>query len=454
MNSFSDLKKEVNNMGKKTGFLFLFLLSALLIAGTTLTAQAVPTQAPMAGEIQRITITNPADPWSGGTIEVGGETVIIPKNLLLDLPANRLTLKQLYDQAPAACVALGQTGLAKADTCNTTGMGGFATISANRTNGGNIIAGDVLIEKGKEAVTGIITYINNAEGYFRVSGDPLTPATTGVMVRLNDPTGRHTVQSGAGCVAGSLNCSADPRFTLDPDNYTNTFTTGYPLCIPKVAGLDPLCPSTNRTVTASPFIAEAAVANSTRFAPILVGDSVTAEGNFEIINGVQFLSSHTTMVHKALTTQAGQPDYMFIEEAFIDMAGFQNERARSLFIGFTTGPANVVLWSIHRDPRTNAVHEFPLGSTFGCDNAPGNGGGTCGNQGLVAGGDIFRIRHDIDFLMAQMQETTSVQPRTRNFLPAPISETIRCLPLSTSVRALPEIQRARTGAPLRKSSRS
>src|SRR6185369_9544315 len=42
---------------------------------------------------------------------------------------------------------------------------------------------------------------------------------------------RHSIQSGAGC-AGGPNCSADPRFTLDPDNYVIAFSTGYPVCIP------------------------------------------------------------------------------------------------------------------------------------------------------------------------------------------------------------------------------
>jgi hypothetical protein len=68
-----------------------------------------------------------------------------------------------------------------------------------------------------------------------------------------------------------LNCSPDPRFTLDPDNYTNVFSSGFPLCIPSTAARtfadvlvpplgtttaqalpdgtgDVLCPSTNRTV--------------------------------------------------------------------------------------------------------------------------------------------------------------------------------------------------------------
>ena len=305
-------------------------LAAMLALAAWLPAAQAATTAPVAGEIQRIAINDSADHWSGGTIQVGGQKVIIPRNLLIDLPANRVTLKQLYDEAPVTCVAAAETGLAKADRCNRSGMGAIATISANRVNG-NLIAGDVLISKGVETVTGEITYINYDDGYFRVNGNSNDP-DTGVMVRLNDPDGRHTVQKGLGC-GGGPNCSADPRFTLDPDNYTNTFSSGYPLCIPSTVartvpapglptGLngppavpagtvaqavhngsgDVLCPQTNRGTTP--------VDDSRRFAPIQVGDSITAEGNFETVNGTQFLSAHTTMVLGALQTKADadQPD--------------------------------------------------------------------------------------------------------------------------------------------------
>jgi len=405
----------------------LFIAALLAVVVWAAPAQAVGTNALVTGEIEKIILNDPTDVYSGGKIIVGGVNVILPRNLLIDLPANRLSLQQIFKQAPTGCLAAGQSGLAKTDTCNATGTGGFATISAVRTAAGDIIAGDVFIEKGREAVAGKITYINYTEGYFRVNGLP-NDATTGIMVRLNDPGSRHTIQSGAGC-AGGPNCSPDPRFTLDPDNYTNTFTTGYPMCIPStvsratqtalsaVGGIaipagtiaqaaadgsgDILCPSTNRTPVPE-FAIEPPVADSRRFAPIMVGDSVVAEGNLEIIGGVRFVSTHTIQVQKALGTRrvAGQPDYLFLEEVFIEAPGFQNQRARAMWIGFTTlAPTDVDIWSIHRDPVDNAMHELPLASVQGCDNAAGVG--TCSQQGLVnAGANIFKIRYDIDFLMA------------------------------------------------------
>lgn len=215
------------------------------------------------------------------------------------------------------------------------------------------------LSKKYEVVTGQITYINYSEGYFRVNGN-VGSDTTGVMVRLNDPDSRHTVQSGAGCATGSPNCSPDPRFTLDGDNYTNVFSTGYPMCIPSTQVRtftdftnnpigattshanadgtgDVLCPVTNRTISNGQ-----PVDDSRRFAPIMLGDSIMAEGNYELVGGVTFLSAHSSAVSAALSTKVtdGQPDYMFLDEVEIDAPGFQNQRARSLIIGYATFKTN------------------------------------------------------------------------------------------------------------------
>lgn len=398
----------------------LAVLFALCLHVSSVRAQAqTATQAPITGEIERLTLDNPNDVWSGGTIVVGGQNVIIPRNLLIDYPANRLTLQQTFAQAPSACLNRAESGLAKADVCNTGKVGGIATIHANRTSAGNVIAGDIFFQKGIESVRGVVTYMNRTDGYFRMNGVANDP-NTGVMVRLNDPAGRQTVQQGLGCAPGSINCSADPRFTLDPDNYTNVFSTGFPLCIPSTIarpfvdaldfdgdGLvaetltaqsatngtgDILCPSTNRT-------ANSLVSDSRRFAPLQVGDSVVAEGNFETINGVRFVSAHSTTVSRALATRnvAGQPDYVTVAEAEIDAPGFQNQRVRTLLIGFSTlAPTDVMIWSLHYDAVNNEAHEFPLATTIGCDNAAG--AGECTAQGLVgAGNNIWKIRHDVDF---------------------------------------------------------
>jgi chitodextrinase len=401
-------------------------MALLFLAGTSLTAlaqQPAPNttfNVPVTGEIERLTLDNAADVWSGGTMVVGGQNIILPRNLLIDLPANRMTLQQFFTQAPAACAQRGESGVAKADTCNTSRTGGQVALTATRTLGRNVIAADVYIQKGIESVTGVVTYMNFTDGYLRLNGNP-GDSTTGVMVRLNDPTGRHTVQAGSGCVAGTPNCSPDPRFTGDPDNYTQAFNTGFPACIPSTVSRtftdsldlngngsktdlltavgsatgtgDILCPSTNRTVpapSATGLQVDAAIqlVNDSRlFAPIQVGDHLTAKGNFETVNGVRFLSSWSTAVTGRLETKAtpGQPDYMTITELFVAAPGFQDQRARATVIGLTTldstsavglNGSDVLLYSTHHDPGTNAVHEFPFGSTHGCDIASGRGLGS------------------------------------------------------------------------------
>jgi hypothetical protein len=383
-------------------------------------AGAAPTQAPIIGEIEHITINDINDPWSGGVIVVGGQSVILPRNLLIDLPANRLTLKQLFNQAPTACRNSGlngaqETGLAKGDSCNASGTGGFATIAANRTNGGNIIAGDVLIQKGNESVAGRVTFIDHTDGYLRING-VLGNANTGIMIRLNDPTGRHSVQQGLGCLPGAVNCSPDPRFGLDPDNYVVAFSTGFPACIPStvprtfvdVLGLgvttaqgasdgtgDVLCPDTNRSINSGN-----PVDDSRRFAPIRLGDDIAATGNLETINCATFVSAHSLKVSKALATKnlATQPDYMFIEQAFMKAPAFQDQKIESHFFGSTTrAPADVVVWSVHNDPVGNQPHEFLLATTLGCDAAAGVGSCTAKAILPAAGVDIFSVTHVVDF---------------------------------------------------------
>jgi len=358
------------------------------------------------GVIDYLTVDDPNDTWSSGTIVVGGTMVTLPRNLILDLPANRLSLAQLFADAPPAALAQHESGLAAGDL-SSGGVGGVAQVLANVTPSGNVIAGWVMIEKGQEVVTGNVTYISFRDGFLRVNGIPGNNST-GVMVRINDPSGRFTIQRGAGCNGGP-NCSPDVRFGVDSDNYTVGFTTGYPACIasgvpmafrngfdpqtddprakanPQGEG-DPMCPCTNRETSPVP--------DSTVFAPILVGDMITAEGNFETVNGVHFLSAHTVKVFESLVTSPDptQPDYMVWEEVEWDVPGFLNQRQRLLLIGFSTLPdSQLDVFSIHFDPQNNQPHEFIMASTVNNPDTVLQG------IGATAGG-IFKIKYDIDFV--------------------------------------------------------
>src|SRR5678816_3573481 len=144
-------------------------LCALLLVPAGAAQAQTASSVPITGEIERLTLTNPNDVWSGGAIVVGGQNVIIPRNLLMDFPANRLTLQQTFVQAPAECLTRAESGLAKADICNISKVGGIATVHANRTSNGNVIAADIFIQKGIESVKGVVSYINHTDGYFPVS---------------------------------------------------------------------------------------------------------------------------------------------------------------------------------------------------------------------------------------------------------------------------------------------
>jgi len=400
-----------------------------LCAATPLNA-AVLTN--IGGEVERIIVDNPTDTWSRGTMVVSGRNIIIPANMVLDLPANRLTLQQLFVNAPSACAAdtnadgiPDQTGLAKGDSCNNSGTGAAVTILGNKTNAGDLIAGDVFLEKKAEIISGVVSFINYAEGYFRING-LVGDDTTGAMVRVNDPEGRHTHQTGAGCLGSVSNCSADTRYGVDPDNYTFTASTGYPMCIPSTiargpynfdtnrdGSIDPgvtetgltavaasdgsgdlLCPQTNRTTPGIP------AADSRLFAPVQIGDHINAEGNFENIGGVVFMSAHTVGVSVGLVTANSpfQPDYIVFDEVGWDVPGYQNNRVRDLLIGFSTLPnPGVDIFALYSDPATNSFQEHVFATTVGCDLIAG--AGTCTSQGIVGNIGIFKVVHDVDFLI-------------------------------------------------------
>src|SRR4051794_3869867 len=211
---------------KLFGSTLVVLLAFSVVAAAQQTRQSL-----IVGVVRSIHVDDPAnenDIYPAGTITVGAHTVIVPRNLLVDLPANRMTLWQFVHQATVPG--------------NQAEGNSIATVLANRQPDGRIIAGDVFIAKGLapapvpppvgETLTGIVSFINYTDGYFRLEG-AVGQDSGGTMVRINDPTGRHTIQQGLGCVAGNTtNCSADDRFGVDPVNYTATFATGYPVCIP------------------------------------------------------------------------------------------------------------------------------------------------------------------------------------------------------------------------------
>ena len=134
------------------------------------------TKVVLAGDIERIFVDDPTDVFSSGIIEVLGMRVVIPANLIIQMPVQRYTLQELFTNARPECKAKvpAQTGLALSDDCFYERRAGVVTITANRTGTGAIVAGDVVIAKTEEFVTGVVTYIEHTQGYFRLNGNTST----------------------------------------------------------------------------------------------------------------------------------------------------------------------------------------------------------------------------------------------------------------------------------------
>jgi len=369
--------------------LILALAALLVFSSGTANAQVLANTGAVSitivGPIKAMTVDTPGDPFSSGTISVGtipllvaGDyVVIIPRNLLIDMPnGDVLTLQQFVAGAKVSGLPIEGHGI--------------ATIQANKVTDGRVIAGTVNIAKGGDILMGQVTFINNTDGYLRINGTA-NADLGGTMLRINDPAGAHTVQQGLGCSAlGGPNCSPDTRFGANAgEGYTVAFNTGMPACIPRSAA-DALCPASNRT-------ANKVVADSTRFAPIQVGDNLFATGNYETVNLVTFMSAWSVQVFDKLTTQntPTQPDYVHISTARWEVPGFPSNRIRVQFVtgsGTDPQPVGIVsprfdIFSMHRG-QDNVPHELPFATSV-------NNSATAID--FPPGSQLFQIHYDIDF---------------------------------------------------------
>jgi K319-like protein len=215
--------------------------AALAAAGTALAAPPpVPvTQFDMTGFLQAATLDPPGDVLSGGTLTVNGQVVVVPRNVVVVMPAAFLSWQQLFAKAPPP-YGPGQTGLAMADSPAPFVPYEVHVVGNRVANGAGdrYIAGLVSVsQQSLNSGQGYINFIDYGTGEIRVGG-VLGDATTGQRVRLNDPLGKFGRAS-----------TTDPRFTIDEDNPTVRTSTGFPMCIPRsdpAAGPDPLCPQSNR----------------------------------------------------------------------------------------------------------------------------------------------------------------------------------------------------------------
>ena len=269
----------------------------------------VPPQFDITGFIQSATVDPtmcPAvtDPrLKGGTVVINGQTIIVPCNTILQMPAFALTWADLWTMAPKDTTPLGTSGLALTDPF-VTGTPGLLTTPLGPNAAptvppaapavppaaapiplfnaqmpsyeihvqGNVIAGQMIAglvfisQQSLNSGQGIISCIDYATGEMQVGGTPLplgSPCPTMAQlalvgqkvtrVRMNDPIGRFgIVHGGPGTVgADVIEPGYDQRFTADTDNPTMVSMLGYPICIPSINPVNPITnPITGGTIAA------------------------------------------------------------------------------------------------------------------------------------------------------------------------------------------------------------
>src|SRR5512140_1887244 len=271
-------------------------LAAFIVAGAARAQLPIPatTQFDYVGFIQEATLdpTCHDDPHCGGTIKVNGHVVVIPKETVVEFPANNLTWQELFAQAPlpyGLATVPPSSGLALADLPAplTTYE---AHVIGNRVLGGAAgadlqIAGLIYIsQQSLNSGAGFINFIDYALGEMRVGGvinDPncaqggtalTNPLCSGARVRINDPAGRY----------GRVN-SPDIRFTVDPDNPTIIAGSGYPMCLPRTdpaVADDALCPQAQRPVVSPgpPVVFQASIQTND---PVAL-PGVPPDANFQV----------------------------------------------------------------------------------------------------------------------------------------------------------------------------
>ena len=263
----------------------------------------------------------------GGTLTLNSGPIVIPCNLVIQMPANTLTWAQFIKGGPS--LALG------------TGYPSFEMHAVGNIVGSQRIA--ALLYASQQSLntsTGVITGIDYSTGNLLVD----TGAASSAIVQINDPNGRFGRKQ-----------SPDPRFSVDDANPTVHAGTGYPMCVPRTdpaTADDALCPQANRPkpattgqcrnfsvagivppksgeltpappgqVYCSEFVMNSVAGRSAtdpdprQQAPFEVGDAITFSGTLIPANTVTaspaYISAHTVEANLGIFTMPGtQPNYL------------------------------------------------------------------------------------------------------------------------------------------------
>lgn len=205
----------------------------------SLVLPAIPLHAEIAhqflltGHIESFSVADPADPLSAGTMVVHGVEVVLPRNLIIQMPARYLTAADIAALNPLAAGV--NSGLALADVPRPESF--YEASVAGNIVGDRHIAGLVWISQHSLAEgAGFIQGID-PDGTIRVvaNPDPAAAPQPVTRVRINDPDG----------VYAPPDPTSDPRFMVDSENPTVLAGTGYPMCVVQAAAPGE-CPAANR----------------------------------------------------------------------------------------------------------------------------------------------------------------------------------------------------------------
>lgn len=383
------------------------------------------------GFIQDATVSNARCPaisdksqW-GGTLNLNGLKITVPCNLTLQMPAATFTWADMFDKSKFT--AIGAAGILKLNSSGSgSGTSGSPFPSTEILVTGNIVNGEYIAglllvsQQSLNTSTGYITAIDYANGALIISGSPQGSATS--YVQINDPTARF-----------SIGKSPDSRFSVDDQNPTIHASTGYPMCIPRVAppAIDAKCPQRNRPLAThcrnfrevgfvlpagrdlappapnqiycSSFVMTAANGandpatgpNPYFQAPFEVGDFITFSGTLmrgQGPNGTDFVSAHTISANVGIFTEPNTvPSYIAIEklavgpDAPLTFNGLPQEPA-DRFIGeaMVTDIKSIVdFYLMDADPVTGAIVNrwiTPVAMTGGV--------GAVGSNGAIIDGGI------------------------------------------------------------------
>jgi hypothetical protein len=384
------------------------------VQATVLPTLASSTQFDVTGFIQSATLDTPGDVHSGGTVTVNGQTIVIPRETIVILPANALTWQEVFTHAPAPW-GPAQSGLAlndtpKPDTTYEVHVVGNRVIDGN---GDRYIAGLVNItQEDLNSGAGYVNYIDYATGTLRVGGT-LGDSSTGTRVTINDPAAPGSASGGRYGRA----MSPDDRFQVDQDNPTILAETGFPMCIPRTdpnATDDAACPQANRPAVSNPVTYTSGVspqpntlisgehyrmfrmdspanvdanagclrtpcADPRKQAPFEIGDYITYAGNVETDGTGRYISAHSITASLGIYTQPGvDPAYVTVDVSLIGTGGLTvfgagEAAARTRFEGMSTDETRGIhLYGVDINPTSGATTDRDWGTILP-DPGPPNG---------------------------------------------------------------------------------